>query len=138
MSLEKTLRANVLQILKKAGRDPKPVENPIGPGFPDVEFIGGTIELKQVSNWPSRSSTPLRLPHYAQVQRVWHTRRWSKGGNITVLLQVNSEYLLFRGNTAAIVLGYDPQFALREAAYANFPNLRALRSGLDLAIQEAR
>lgn len=138
MAAEKVLRANVLKILKKAGLDAHPVENPVHPGFPDVEFIGGTMELKKVDNWPARPDTPLRLDHYTQGQRVWHTRRWTKGGNVTVLVQVSVEYLLFAGDVAATVLGHTNQRELRAHALAIFSDLSGLRSGLVAAIEEAR
>lgn len=138
MTQESTLRSHVVKILKKAKLDPHPVENPIMIGFPDVEFIGGTMELKQADHWPARSTTPLRLDHYSKEQRVWHTRRWTKGGNITVLVQVGSEYLLFTGIVAASILGHVPESELKREALALFPSLGALKSGLAKAVLEAR
>lgn len=138
MTQEKTLRSHVLGILKKAGLDPRPVENPVDPGFPDVEFIGGTIELKKLEHWPVRPDTPVRLDHYTQQQRVWHTRRWAKGGNVTLLLQVEAEYLLLTGIVAATILGTAPQAELRREALRVFPSLGALKDGLAQAVKEAR
>lgn len=135
MSSEKQMRRNVVEILRKAGLDARPVENPCDPGFPDVEYIGGLLELKEVERWPSKASTPLRVEHYTQEQRIWHDRRARKGGRIHVLLQVGSEFLLFRGRIAAEVLGNVPQAELRSAASASFPVLASLREGLRSALE---
>lgn len=136
MTQEKLLRSHVVAALKPL--DARPVENPVDPGFPDVEFVGGTIELKKLEHWPVRAETPVKLDHYTQQQRVWHTRRWTKGGNVTLLLQVESEYLLFTGIVAATILGHVPQAELRREARVIFPTLAAMREGLLKAVQEAR
>ena len=136
MTLESTMRSNVLEILRKEGLDARPVENPIDPGFPDVEYIGGVIELKACSGWPARASTPLRIDHYSWEQRIWQSRRWRKGGTVFVLIQVGSEFLLFTGNVASEVLGLVPQAELRTHARHQFASLSELRRDLAPALRE--
>lgn len=138
MSSEKQMRRNVVEILRDAGLDARPVENPVDPGFPDVEYIGGLLELKEVEAWPKRAMTPLRVEHYTQEQRIWHSRRARKGGRIHVLLQVGREFLLFDGAVAAELLGNAHQHQLRDVAHASFPSLADLRTSLVPALQEAQ
>lgn len=85
--------------------DAIPVENPAKPGTPDVEFIGGWIEVKFIRAWPVRSDTIVRVDHYTPQQRVFAKRRAGKGGNIWLVLVVGNEWLLFRGEDAAEYLG---------------------------------
>lgn len=81
------------------------VENAVGPGTPDVAYVGGWLELKSAEGWPARPDTPLRLPHYTPQQRVWHVR-WSRaGGSVHVLLKVAQDWLLIEGAVAAVELG---------------------------------
>ena len=78
----------------------------MGPGTPDVNFIGGWIELKWLRSWPKRAETPVILAHpLTTEQRAWHRRRAKRGGNNWVLLQCQREWLLFRGRVAADFLG---------------------------------
>jgi hypothetical protein len=84
--------------------DPVRVENPVGPGTPDVNYTGGWIELKFADRWPPRGG-PLRLEHYTKQQRVWHQKRRRAGGRVFVLLKVDVEWLLIDGVKAAITLG---------------------------------
>ena len=130
------MRGNVVKILRKAGLDARPVENPVDPGFPDVEYIGGTLELKAVDAWPKRESTPLRLDHYTKEQRIWHERRAHKGGRIHVLLQVGPEFLLFHGPVAANHLGEEPRDRLYTLASCRWPSLKDLRETLAPTLTE--
>lgn len=96
------MRRNVVRFLKKL--DAVAVENPAMPGTPDVNFIGGWLELKKVDRWPERGGV-LRLPHYTQQQRVWLWKRWVHGRYAGLLLQVGAEWLLFDGDVASRVVG---------------------------------
>lgn len=136
MSSEKQLRGNVVKLLRGAKLDAQPIENPIVPGFPDVEYIGGLIELKEVDDWPAREDTPLRIEHYTQEQRIWHERRAHFGGRIHVLLQVGREYLLFKGAVAAQHLGRVPRATLYDLACARWASLADLSAGLAVALKE--
>jgi len=82
------------------------VENPVGPGTPDVNFIEGWVELKWLRAWPKRPETPVTLDHpLTPEQRAWHKRRSKRGGNTWVMLQCGREWLLFKGIVAAEHLG---------------------------------
>ena len=106
---EKVTRKRVVKALKRLHA--VAVENSIMPGTPDVNFVGGWIELKQADEWPVRDG-PLRLPHYTPQQKMWHKARHIAGGNVYVLLQVGREWLLFDGDIAATVLGVCPRETL--------------------------
>lgn len=99
---ERALRRKVVSMLEPL--DGFAVENPAHPGTPDVNFIGGWIELKIAEAWPPQGG-PLRIPHFTQQQRVCLRKRWLKGGRAVVLLRVKREWLLFDGETAAKHLG---------------------------------
>lgn len=108
---------------KMRGLDPVRVENPAEPGTPDVNYVEGWIELKFKEEWPKRPSTPLRVPHFTAQQRVWLVRRVLSGGKAFVLLKVGrSEWLLFRGDVAAKVLGHSTREELIAFSLAFWPN----------------
>lgn len=111
---EQAMAGRVVKMLKPL--DAVRVENPCHPGTPDVNYVGGWIELKKVDKWPARETTPLRLPHFTAQQKVWLTRRINKGGNAYVLLQVSREYILLRGDVAAKILGEATREELVDAA----------------------
>jgi hypothetical protein len=136
MTAEKNLRGNVLKTLRKAGLDARPVENPVDPGFPDVEYIGGVLELKSAARWPKRSSTPLRVPHYTQQQRIWHERRAARGGRVHVLIQVGKEFLLFTGAVASLRLGHLPRTELLDFASGHWTSLSDMMSQLPSALRQ--
>jgi len=99
------MRQTVVRELRKRRLDPVSIENGVGAGVPDLNYILGWIELKQVKAWPKRPSTPLRLDHFTSGQRRWISRRHRAGGLVFVLLKVGKEWLLFDGETAAEHLG---------------------------------
>ena len=99
------MRRNVTKWLKHW--DPYPVENPAWPGTPDVNYLHGWIELKQLPEWPVRTNTPVQVEHFTPQQRIWLKKRCKAGGDAWLLLQVKKEWLLFDGTTAAYVLGKD-------------------------------
>lgn len=114
---EARMRQAVVAALK--GRDAVAVENPIRPGTPDVNYIEGWIELKQIPAWPKRADTPVRIDHFTPQQRVWLHRRCLRGGRAHVLLLVgNKEWLLFQGEDAANHLGKIPKKQLLSLAIA--------------------
>lgn len=104
------------------GLDPRRIETADADGIPDVNYVGGWVELKDVEKWPARPRTPLRLDHYTQQQKVWAIRRRHHGGRCDLLLRVGSEVLLFRGEVAARYLGNSPEAELRRRASATFEN----------------
>ena len=120
---------------KKLGRmgDHVRVENPAYPGTPDVNYyfagvdVEGWVELKALPKWPKRASTPVRVDHFTQQQRVWLLRRAAAGGRVYVLLRVDEDctYILLDGVTAARHLGNVPKAELislaRVYAKGSFP-----------------
>lgn len=100
--------------------DPVRVENPAGPGTPDVNYVEGWVELKWCEQWPPRGG-PLRIDHFTQQQRVWLTQRRLAGGRAFLLLKVGEhEWLLFDGAVAAKVLGHVEQDKLYRACLARW------------------
>ena len=107
---------------KMRGLDPVRVDNPADPGTPDVNYVEGWVELKQVDSWPKRPATPLRVPHFTPQQRVWLRRRVLSGGKAFLLLKVDRDWLLFRGDVAARVLGTSAREELIAFSLAFWPN----------------
>lgn len=101
------------------------VENPCLPGTPDVNYVEGWVELKCVEKWPKREDTILRLDHFTPQQKLFLRKRWAKGGNAFLLLQVEQDWLLFDGPTAAEVVGCSTKATLLEEARFSWhrPNL---------------
>jgi len=122
------MRKNVVQIL--APLDGKPVENPAWPGFPDVNYIEGVVELKKVDRWPAREATPLKLDHFTREQRIFLERRWRKGGNAFLLLQVNKTFLLYDGSDVQQIGRTLNQQELRDKALKVWEGLAELRKDL--------
>jgi hypothetical protein len=87
--------------------DPHRVENSVGPGTPDIEYIGGHIESKQMPRWPKRLKTVFKVPHYTPQQRSWHIGRCEAGGRCHVVIQVETTVLVFDARLAAQHLGID-------------------------------
>lgn len=103
------------------------VENPVGPGTPDINFIGGWIECKWLRAWPKRVETPVTLDHpVTPSQKVWLKRRIRRGGKAWVMLQCGREWLLFRGDVAADFLGISTRDELYKRAY------RVWKTGLNV------
>lgn len=130
---ESNLATTVMAALKPWDR--LRVENPAHPGTPDINYCMGEgregwIELKQEDEWPKRATTPLRVPHYTQQQRVWAIRRAAKGGSVWLLIQVESDYLLLQGDVAAKLLGTSTRSELIEAAVAHWTTKKHLTQDL--------
>ena len=82
------------------------VENKALPGTPDVEYIGGWIELKWMRRWPQNADeSAVLIPHFTPQQRAWLKLRWRRGGRCHLLLQVGREWQLFDGDVAAQEVG---------------------------------
>ncbi len=131
---EKALAGHVMKALKPL--DGLRVENPCHPGTPDVNYIGGWIELKQHDNWPKNPETPLKLGHdLTTEQRIWLTRREEKGGVAFVLLQVARDYLLLLGGDAARLIGVANRAELTIAAIAHWTSAAAMKKDLVLCLR---
>lgn len=94
-------------ILALRDQDAIAVENgTVGPGTPDVNYVGGWIELKVLSQWPRNADvSPVLVPLYTPQQRIWARRRARRGGTVWFFLQVGNDYLLFDGAVAADIVG---------------------------------
>lgn len=120
MSSEARMRQTVNRVLRRAGLDPVSVENPAHPGTPDVNYVGGWIELKQRGAWPSNVRGRFRVvrcEHFSTEQRIWLSRRELAGGRTFLIWRIGRDWLLFRGSVAANVVGNVPEPELRRAAY---------------------
>jgi len=92
------------------------VENPVLPGTPDINYIGGWIETKWLRNWPVNEDTLVRIEHFTPQQRVWHIKRRLAGGTSWVLLQCKRDWILLDGAVAAIHLNQCDRATLYELA----------------------
>lgn len=108
------MRSRVTHALRPL--DAMAVENSVQPGTPDVEFIGGWIELKSLAEWPKRADTPVVVGHFNQFQRMWLTRRCKRGGRAWLVLRVGTEWLVLDGAVAAATVGTATRRELIEAA----------------------
>lgn len=116
---ESTQRSVVCKKLKHL--DAIPVENRVGPGTPDVNYVEGWIELKWMRRWPKNAhESPVLVEHYSPQQRVWHKKRWIKKGNVWLLFQVAQEWFLFDGLTASERFGRATRPELFEMATAHW------------------
>lgn len=122
MKSESLMWRKVRPFLIEAKLDPVRVENPIGPGTPDVNLADGRwIEMKCVIAWPHRARNILRIPHFTPQQRVWLYQRWRAAPDTTYLLlevRASREWLLFDGDVAAKIVGRATEGHLRACAHA--------------------
>lgn len=100
---ESTQRAKIIKALKPLHA--VPIENRVGLGTPDVNYIEGWIELKWLRAWPVRPETKVVIEHFTLQQRRWLKKRYEASGNAWLLLQVQREWLLFTGRDAADYVG---------------------------------
>lgn len=102
---EADLNKRLREALK--GFDPVRVENAVGPGTPDINYLQGWIESKFLHEWPKRADSIVRIPHYVKEQRGWHVRRCAAGGRVWVALEVGDcgEFHLIFADLAAASLG---------------------------------
>lgn len=107
--MEQQQRQLIVKALNKLKKDAISVENPALPGTPDVNFIGGWVELKYREDWPAKEETTVRLDHFTPQQRVWLMRRWYNKGASWLCLQISKtrDWFVFDGETAAKHLAKD-------------------------------
>lgn len=126
---EKALAGHVMKALRPL--DGQRVENACGRGTPDVNYVGGWIELKQQDAWPKKPETPLKLGHDLTIeQRIWLTRREDKGGIALVLIQVARDYMLLSGGVAARLIGVATQAELKAAVIRHWTSAAAMKQEL--------
>jgi hypothetical protein len=95
------------------------IENGADKGTPDVNGCHAGIEFwveLKVAEKPKRAATPIRVRHFTKEQRYWLRNRCAAGGRAYMLLQVSHEYLLLRGDIAALLVGTSPLDELQRAA----------------------
>lgn len=102
MQNEAAVRRTVVQNLKQL--DAVSVENSVGSGTPDVNYIGGWLEIKNLHGFPT-DPTKVVPVHLRPSQRAWLTKRRQMGGKAFVLIKVGKEWLLYDGMSAARSLG---------------------------------
>lgn len=89
--------------LDAMGLDPVRVENVLGEGTPDVNYVGGWIELKHLDAWPKRSDTVVHFERFTVFQKEFLRRRWWAGEATWLMVRVGPELLLFSGFDAPAV-----------------------------------
>lgn len=116
MMSEANQRRVVNNLLKEVRADPHNVENAISRSMPDLNCIYGWVELKVLSDWPARTTTPVRLAHPKRVreQVTWLNRRWKAGGGAWLLLTVDRDWLLFTAPIAFKVWGPAEQLQTKD------------------------
>lgn len=127
---EKNVRTRVVRALKPLHAFA--VENVCLPGTPDVNYAGGWIELKWLPDWPKRESTPVRIAHYTQKQKVWAMKRDRAGERTYLLLNVEktNDWLLFDGIDAADLIGNATKQELSERALVHWTSGAAMEREL--------
>lgn len=76
------------------------IESPkTGLGIPDVNFIGGWIECKNLAAWPKHADErPVKFNHpLTKEQGVWLYRRSRAGGLAMVCAKVSTSWFFFDG-----------------------------------------
>lgn len=116
-------RGRVVKALRHL--DAMAVENRVRPGTPDVNYIGGWVELKWVRRWPKNAEdSVVKIDHFTPQQRVWLKTRWRRGGRAFLLLQAaGQDWLLFDGETAAQAVGRVTRPQLFERALVSWKGL---------------
>jgi len=106
MSENSVTRARLVKVL--APLNAIPVENRVRAGTPDVNFCGGWIECKKLSEWPKKPETVVKLSHpLLKTQEMWIKARCAVNSYelILVCLHAKREWLFFNGLVACRVLG---------------------------------
>ena len=74
-------------------------EDKFGKGIADVSFcqngIGGWMELKHISRWPTRKTTKVRIPHYTEDQKEFLMKKGRGQGNTWLFIQIESDFLVY-------------------------------------------
>ena len=78
------------------------IEDMLSLGVPDhnlcVQGREYWLELKSLTHWPVRASTPIRFERYTLEQRDWLRDRWRAGGRAFLLLRVATAGLVLAWN----------------------------------------
>lgn len=96
---EATFRTNFKGLIRKFA--PVSIENALTtPGLPDLCLTTGWAELKILSKWPVRASTPLRIDHFTAEQKRWAIWWTDHGGMYWLVVKVAREIFLFNAQQA--------------------------------------
>lgn len=91
-----------MKVLNDAGLHAQSIESPsTGIGIPDVNFVGGWIECKMMSEWPKRADThPVKFQHPLSLEQgIWLWKRSKAGGLALCCCQVARSWFFFDGLT---------------------------------------
>lgn len=106
-------------LLNRDGWQAMRVENPIGPGTPDINWLAppmeGWVEMKFVKRYPPRGGV-VQMKDFTPQQRVWLAKRCRVGGRAHLIVHCDEEWLLFHGMIAAMQVGKIIRPALYDAA----------------------
>ena len=56
----------------------------------------GWLELKYMPEYPKKDYTEIKVPHFTKEQKLWHDARYKNKGRTMVLIQVDSDYFIFK------------------------------------------
>ncbi len=112
-----------------AHKDPVRVENLLGDGTPDVNYIGGWIELKHLEAFPVRPRTHVKV-QFEPNQVSWLVRRGAAGGGAWCLVQVGRKYFLFGWREVPLVAKGVPKKRFEEIATWTGRNLTGIEDVL--------
>lgn len=98
------------------------IESPMtASGIPDLCYsyagVNGFIELKYMKQWPKRSDTRVRIPHFSKAQKLWLYRHFEFGNRAFLLIQIEDDYLLFKGKESFLLEDYTKDQFLRYATW---------------------
>ena len=78
------------------------VENRVSRDTPDLYVAfpewQGWIEMKALARFPTRPTTPVRLPGWTTGQRYWAKRCIASGGRVALLVEIGDSIVLWRGD----------------------------------------
>lgn len=118
---ENGMRSKLVKDLKSL--DAIPVENTVRPGTPDINFIEGWLECKWLRRWPANANeSPVLISHFTPQQRIHLARRYGKGGNTFLMLEIGREWMLFTGDVAAQFVGRATRLHLEQIVYRHWKN----------------
>ena len=123
---ESDMRSKVTKALRHL--DAIAVENSVGPGTPDVQYIEGWIELKWLRELPKRPDTIVTIDHYTPQQKIFAIRRRKKGGRCFMLIQCKREWLLLDGVVAGELINNTTWQELKDGS------IHVFTKGMDWAI----
>lgn len=139
MSSRTSAKMREIVCLELAALDAVPVENgDTCPGHPDVDYAGGSMELKSVARYPAKDHSPIPFKSFTDDQRVWLVRRKAAGEPTFVLARVSGDWYLVDGDVAARRLGLAGKIELRRIATRWWPGGRMDWSEMIRVLRQAK